>query len=330
MLVNPENVRALRLAISEGTIRGDFLPSIYIVEPTSRCKLGCIMCPNSLLGQDKLGDADVPALTRTFEKIAPYAELVMLYFMGESTLHPDFIEILESARHRIKGKLVLSTSAFELSQDQIDSMVKNLDILIVCIDRWEPDVYEKIRVGSNFAQVVANTEAILRTRGPDSPLQVIVKALDIHLPDKIDPNDLSEWDAFAQYWSVRGALPLGGWLNSWAGQLPNLLHLSKGVTPYQPDTRVPCADLWFKMVVNWQSRVVLCCHNWDYSVNLGDMNSTLEDTWHGDALVSLRTAHLARDYVGASSICATCREWGEGGELDAYLRLSPDDLFTVF
>lgn len=329
-LVNPANVEAIRAAMSTGTPTGSFLPAVYIVEPTSRCNLKCIMCPNSRLTPDKLGDATLEELQNTFKIISRYAELTMLYFMGESTLHPSFAEVLLSARSTLRGRIVLSTNATNLSDEAIAAIVAACDIVIVPIDRWDSEKYSKIRRLAVFNDVVVNAERILAHRGDGEVPTVIVKGLDI-TPRRSDaPIGSSELAAFDAYWSERRAIPLHGWLNTWAGQMPNLVQLSSGLTPYDPVDRGACADLWFKAVINWRGEVVLCCHNWDYSVRLGTMLSDgLRRVWHSTTLQELRRSHVSGDF-SCTEICATCREWGEPDELDAYLDPTGERLYKVF
>jgi MoaA/NifB/PqqE/SkfB family radical SAM enzyme len=284
------------------------------------------MLPNA-----KLGDAEVEELAGTFAAIAPYAELVMLYFMGESTLHPEFIRILELARSTIRGRIALSTNASKMSTGIMDAILTNTDLLILPIDRWSPVAYERIRRGSKFDEVVENAHELLRRRGDGIDPTIVIKGLDIVLPKESRDIKLEEeTQQFISYWQERGAVPLAGWLNTWAGQMPNLLRLASKPNPYEGSARVACADLWFKMVINWQGKTVLCCHNWDYSVPLGRLDDEgLIGVWQSEYLASLRAAQLRGDY-DCTSICATCREWGEPSELDSYLRLDMNDLFQVF
>lgn len=76
--------------------------------------------------------------------------------------------------------------------------------------------------------------------------------------------------------------------------------------------------------------VVLCCHNWNYSVKLGEFDAgNILSLWQSPDLVSLRQSHLRGEY-DCTPICYECREWAEPSELDSYLRLDVDDLFRVF
>ena len=289
------------------------------------------MCPNSKLTGSQLGHADLASLQATFHQIAPYAELTMLYFMGETTLHPSFRELMYSARATLKGSIALSSNAFAWNEEIMKTILDTVDVLVVPIDRWEKSAYETIRRGSKFDVVVEHAERLLQLRGGTSRPKVVVKGLDIHLPREGHSHDVDgEASRFRDYWLTRGAVPLAGWLNTWAGQMPNLLRLSSVPAPYSATRRTPCADLWFKMVINWQGKVVLCCHNWDYSIEISRLNGrTLSDAWSSMRITAARAGHARGDYF-VESICGSCREWGEPQELESYLRLNDDDLFRVF
>lgn len=331
-IVNPKNVGALRSAIERGEATGDFLPAVYVVEPVSECNLRCIMCPNHLLKASDIGHAKLSDLEVVFEAIAPTAELTMLYFMGEPTLHAQLPAILESARSSLQGRIVVSTNGQNVPDTQIGALLRNADIVIVPIDRWDSEQYSKIRRGGEFSQVVQFAEKLLDCRGGQASPQVLVKMLDLNINSASREVWNAESAAFREYWSSRGALPLAGWLDSWAGQLPNLLRLTAAGSPYSQSARTSCADLWFKMVVNWRGEVVLCCHNFDYSVKLGTGIASSFDIgriWQSASLVRYRESQMQGNFANPG-ICASCREWGEPGELDAYLGRGLEDYYRVF
>jgi hypothetical protein len=257
--------------------------------------------------------------------VSPVAELVMLYFMGEPLQHSCFTSLLSIARRNIQGSLVLSTNAMLLTDDKAFDVIDNgIDIVICCLDRWDKKAYEGIRRRASFDTVVANTERLLKIRGDREKPKVIVKALDFHMPDE-------ERKRFLDYWSVRGAIPLVGWIDTWAGQFPSLASLSGTPAPYSKAARVPCADLWFKMVINWRGDAVLCCHNYDYSYPLGHIESSesVWQVWQGKNLTALRQSHL-QEIFSCTKLCAGCREWGEIKELNVYTHLKQEEFSLVF
>ncbi len=323
-LVNATNVSRVRAAYRGGCITGDFLPSVFVVEPTSRCNIQCIMCPNHQLSPEDLGDMTLENARRIAASIGPTAELVMCYFMGEPLLHPQLDELLRIMREEVRGKLVLSSNLTKMDDHTIDSLLRrDVDVVICCIDRWEKTAYERIRIGASFDESVRSAEQLLRCRGNAERPMVIVKGLGIRMTAE-------EEEAFKSYWRSRGAVPLVGWVSTWAGQFPALARLSVHGAPYDRHKRVPCADLWFKMVVNWKGDVLLCCHNWSYSFSLGNVvEQGVDQVWHSLQLQQLRASHLQGQFA-VNTLCEHCREWAEMEELSAYLGLSEELIGLVF
>lgn len=324
MTVCPENVAELKRAYGAGEVVGSFMPAVFVVEPTSHCALNCVMCPQSELGANQLGQMSLQRASAIAKAIAPFAELTMLYFMGEPLQHSDIDAYLSLMRNALSGRLVLSTNGMDLNEENRASLLRNVDVVIACVDRWDSQAYRRIRRGGNFETVVANFEALLAERGDSLSPMVIAKTLDIHMPP-------DEQTRFAAHWSERGAIPLIGWVDTWAGQLPSLRKLTSTPAPYDESPRVACADLWFKMVINWRSEVVLCCHNFNYSHKLGSVRSAVDiaRVWHSQELGELRRDHLRGNFA-CNSLCEGCREWGALTELDAYVDLSPELLHLVF
>lgn len=322
--INLLNLEAIKEAYLREQVTGRFYPSVYVLEPISHCNLSCVMCPNSRLHIDQLGFMPLENLARILDYISPYAEHVMLYFMGEPLQHPQIIEFLELSRRILKGKISLSTNAMLLSDEIGRALIKNVDLIICCVDHWSKERYEKIRIGGNFETVVSNIENLLRLRGLSSEPKIVVKSLDFGFGK-------DELDDFKHHWRSRGGIPLVGWVDSWAGQFPNLRQIDYQPQPNSGLQRTHCADLWFKMVINWKGEVVLCCHNYNYSIKLGEFTDkrSLEQIWQGDRAKKLRRDHLARNY-SCNRLCKGCSEWGTLKEMDVYTGLENEQLGLVF
>lgn len=325
MSVNSLNVKALRAAITSGAVTGSFLPAVYVVEPVSHCNLQCVMCPNGKMTPTNWGDIDIQTFSKLMNAIQPYCEFLMLYWMGEPLLHPHICELLSIARAKIQGRIVVSSNMTVLPDEVADSLLENADVVLCCIDRWEKSAFERVRRGAVFEEVVGNTEKLINRKRSHQECKIIVKALDIN-------SQSTEYEKFCEYWKAKGAIPMQAWLNDWAGSLSTLRNAAKVAIPRDVSERSACADLWFKMVVNWRADVQLCCFDWNYTHNLGALSngsSTLEEIWHSDSLKRLREGHLARNWQ-TKAICKTCTTWGEIGEFEAYVDFTEESYFRVF
>nr|WP_294991472.1 radical SAM/SPASM domain-containing protein [uncultured Sediminibacterium sp.] len=324
--VNEKNIQSIKKAYDQKKAVGDFAPSVFVLEPISFCNLSCVMCPNSSLNEDKLGAMDHETFDRLLDKISPFAELTMLYFMGEPLQHPEIGDFLKLARKKLNGRLIVSTNCMLLT-DELAKLIIDLsiDVVICCLDHWSKERYEKIRIGGNFETVIHNIENLLsiKSKQERSETNVIVKSLDFGFEE-------NEREEYESYWSSRGGIPLIGWVDSWAGQMPGLRKLNFEPQPYADLDRSECADLWFKMVINWKAEVVLCCHNYDYSIQLGSLLQTDPQTlWQNDVITDFRRKHLEAKF-DCNPLCKNCSEWGTLKELDTYVNLERNNLKLVF
>ena len=326
MYVNSPNVAAVRSAIEQGAVSGEFLPTVYVVELTSICNLACVMCPNPRMPHSDLGHIDLGLFKKIIDDISPYAEFLMLYWMGEPTLHPRFKDAIKYARSRIKGKIVVSTNMTVGDKGTLQALRDHADIILCSLDRDKKASFEKIRRGASYAEVRHNIKKLLATEpSSDSQGEVVVKALDL------DHSGV-EFKEYEATWSKEGARVLLAWLNDWAGTFPGMRNAASMEIPRAAAYRVPCADLWFKMVINWKGQVSLCCFDWQYNQGIGHVADTegwLGSVWHSRNMIGHRKAHIERRYKDIS-ICEKCTTWGEPAELDAYVDWSEDSYFIVF
>ena len=213
-----------------------------------------------------------------------------------------------------------------LSEEVSRELVElNIDLIICCIDHWEKKKYENIRIGGKFETVIKNVEKLLELKNnvKSSKSLIVIKSLDFGFKNK-------ERVEFTDFWSSRGGIPLIGWIDSWAGQMPDLRKVKYQTQPYFESERVSCADLWFKMVINWKGDVVLCCHNFDYSISFGNIiENEIHSIWHGDKLIKYRQKHIESQF-NCNALCRGCTEWGTLGEMDIYTELNEENFSLIF
>lgn len=321
--VNSENVRLMRKALETDQLSGNFFPSVYVVEPTNKCNLKCIMCPNRFIKEEDLGEMSLSLFSEILEVISPFAEFVMLYWLGEPLLNGNITEMLTLARRKIKGRIVVSTNLSQTNDDLLNALLENTDTIICSLDRWDALAYEKIRKGASFLSVVSNIERLIDLRRPDQKCEIVVKALDISLKK-------TEYNKFKEYWSNRSVRLLHAWVNDWAGTFPSLRKTASIPIPHM-SPRTPCADLWFKMVINWRGNIQLCCFDWQNNQVIGNCESPdwLRSTWQGEKIISLRSSHVDKKFA-SSNLCKKCTTWGTISEYEAYVDFDDNSYFLLF
>jgi radical SAM protein with 4Fe4S-binding SPASM domain len=276
-----------------------------------------------MLDNAQLGEMSVEMGVVAARKIRPFAEFVMLYFVGEPLLHPRIFDFIDAVRKEIDGKIAISTNAVLLDENARSRLLASgIDIVICSIDGNTKSRYERIRKGANYETVITNVECLLRERREYAP-QIIVKCIDVGISK-------TEAMEFEKRWSGLGATAHLSWFNTWGGTLRSHSAHAVAPFPYENRRRVACADLWFKMVVNWNGDVVLCCVDWNSTVIIGNIfKMELNEIWHGEAARRLREKHGMEDWGGVPR-CSKCTQWSEMAELDIYCSPSSENHRVVF
>jgi len=134
------------------------------IEVTSRCNLKCVMCPVTVLAEHWPGR---DMAWETFERVAAgfeRAKWVHLQGWGEPLLHRRIFDMVERAK--ASGcRVGFTTNGTRLTEQTGARLLDlGLDLLAVSIAGASAATHEAIRVGSDFAKLVANLRGFLRMR----------------------------------------------------------------------------------------------------------------------------------------------------------------------
>ena len=131
-------------------------PVTVWVEPTNRCNIKCVMCPNPAIPKGDLGFMEMDLYKNIIDQVQDYAAAIELLFAGESFLHKKIFDMIEYAKS--KGiQVVTSTNGTLLGLRKDDILRSGLDRLNIAFDGYNKETYEKIRVGAKFDNVFKQT-----------------------------------------------------------------------------------------------------------------------------------------------------------------------------
>jgi|GEM_PF-6193742 len=144
-------------------------PEHAYVDLTGRCNLRCVICPHAYeegpVSRHPLMSDRV--LDRLEGSVFPHAKAVTFSCSGESLLHPRALEVLASAsRHTFLPMLIHNGTL--LRPEVRDVLVDIGAYLRISVDGASPAVFEAIRVGAHFGQVMRAVRAVVelaRSRG---------------------------------------------------------------------------------------------------------------------------------------------------------------------
>ncbi len=171
-------------------VLGRSAPSVVSIDVSGACNLRCRMCSlessNPRVGM--MGLTSLSRLSRQLEGIP----VIELSSGCEPTLNPDLEEMLAILRRdHPEAFLNLTTNATRISERFVQALVDHrVDKLLLSLDAAEPGLYESIRQGARFEDVMANlrrlAEGIHRSGSPVPELEVICTLMTLNA-DQIKP-----------------------------------------------------------------------------------------------------------------------------------------------
>lgn len=170
-------------------------PSSLILEVASDCNLNCVMC----FSRTKENKSETQRLSlEQFQYILkklPKLKEITILGRGESFINPDIYKMLEIGKNRnIKFDIV--TNGTLLTEANINKLPDNVRKIIVSIDAFIPEKYEKIRNGE-FNTVVNN---IKKLRQLKKNIYILINV--VMMRDNIE--DLPKFPEFAKNIGANG------------------------------------------------------------------------------------------------------------------------------
>lgn len=274
-------------------------PFDIIAEAANVCNLKCSMCFQT--------DDDLPVRKTTkvpfmkmdmFKKIADECAkykipALKLSWRGEPMLNKNFTQMLRYAK--AKGILeVTSLTNGTLMDENIccEIVDAKMDQLIISIDGFTKDTYEKIRIGADYDLVLNNVKTLLKIRGnsrkPFIRLQYTESEVNKH-----------ETERFYNYW--KNAVD-----EIAISYCQDFGSLKKNDADDIPVHKFTCKQPFQRLVVMTDGTVCVCATDVMGDISIGNIqDSRLIDLWNCPNINELREQHKTGNYH-LNSMCRIC------------------------
>jgi MoaA/NifB/PqqE/SkfB family radical SAM enzyme len=274
-------------------------PKVVLIDTTNFCNLKCSMCGHRLMTREK-GRMSMPLFRKIIDEIAEVdkSTRVWMVFFGEALIlrYQLYWQILYAKRKGLTD-VVLNSNGCLLDEEASRGLIESgLDAIYVGIDAFCPETYDKLRVGGDYNEVVANVNGLIdlkRKLGADKP-EVFVQFVEMGDNEK-------EVEDFRKYWTEQGATVKIRPKITWAGTVESWKVKSI--------PRHPC--YWAMRTCNicWDGRVVLCSVDYDAKFVAGDVSKdSIQTVWLG-SLKKIREMHQSGDYDSLPDFCRDCTDW---------------------
>jgi radical SAM protein with 4Fe4S-binding SPASM domain len=280
-------------------------PRYFEIETVNACNARCPMCTiDDWDRRDGLMKDDV--FQKIADEIGEHADVVKrvaLYRDGEPLIDRKLATKVAELKGRGVRKVGISTNAALLTPTKAEGLlISGIDEVLLSVDSLVPDVYEKIRVGLDFQEVMDNCLKFIALRDElGSDCQVWVRMIR-------QESNYAEWPTFERFWRSK-MKPTDRvdyrYLHNWGSQLVKFRPV------VEASTDKPCIALWSLMVIFANGDVPMCNVDSNLRHQLGNVrDSTIAQLWQSAEQNRRRDLHLTGNRA-AIPMCTSCTVWSE-------------------
>lgn len=277
--------------------------------------MGCPECPSGLKQFTRpTGKLNLDLHETMLDQVKKSVFYINYYFQGEPFLHPQFLELIRSAKKR-KIYTATSTNAHFIDENKAREIVASgLDRLIISIDGLTQKTYENYRVNGKLNKVIEGTKHLIaakkeaHSKTPHLIFQFLaVKPNEHEVPEVVKLGKEIGVDEVriktAQLYDYKHGNPLMPENETYARYKKNI----DGTYSLKYKTGNHCWRMWSSSVLTWDGKVVPCCFDKDAQHVLGSLeNASFKEIWNNAAYRSFRNAVLtSRNEI---DICQNCSE----------------------
>jgi radical SAM protein with 4Fe4S-binding SPASM domain len=265
-------------------------PPYLLVEPVSTCNLRCPFCFQTDKTFTKKPFMGVMKID-LFKKIIDEADIleigaITLASRGEPTLHKNLNEMLDyigSKKNILEVKL--NTNGTFLNEKICHSIFKNnISQIVISADHYIQEHFEKLRLGSNFKEIVRNVDELFFIRKkcyPESKTEIRVSGID-------NDKNLNRSE-FEKFWikrsdHVSAGFPIERW-NTYENKKNENLNS-------------PCENLWDRMYIWFDGKVNPCDADYKSYLSAGNFDEfSIKNLWNNKIMEKIRTDHLTNNRI---------------------------------
>lgn len=290
-------------------------PMNVTIEPTNFCNLRCPVCETGagILGR-KQGHMSFEDFKTIVDKIAPYTNTLMFYFMGEPFLNKNSYDMIRYAKNQ--GIRFITTCTNGDLVDPAKLVDCGLDEVNFQMGGTTQETHQIYRINSQLPKVLTNLkETILLRNEKKSPLKIQAGFILM----KHNEHQVADFKKSMTEYGVDSAVvidPCVRTIEEGHQYLPqNLEHWFYDPEAFQRGVLRPrfyppneCPWIYYAMNVHVTGNVVPCCRDALGQNVVGNLlTQSLDEVWNGPAYRTFRDK-LHKDQ-GQIEICRLCSSY---------------------
>ena len=270
-------------------------PSHIDIETSSICNLNCPMCYTTTDEFKEKVDAGLIDF-KLFKKIIDESVKYNLYsirlsFRGEAFLHPKIYDMIKYAKDSGVKEVSSLTHGGHIDEKKFEHLIDlGLDWLTISFDGIG-EMYEKIRHPLKFddaVQKIKNYQELKKEKGVVKP---VIKVQTIWPAISKNPEEF--YNIFNPITDQIASNPLIDYL----GNDSDIVY----------EENFTCPQLWQRMVIGSNGKVMMCANDEMNSHIVGDVNEdSIYNIWHGKKLNKARDIHKKHRGTKDLDVCKHC------------------------
>lgn len=281
-------------------------PNRITVELTNQCNVSCTFCPRQSMNM-KLGRMDRKLYFKIIDEAAKHLPIkLVLFFRGESLLHPDFLEFVRYAKDKGIGPIQFATNAYAMSKEISDEVIESgLDFISFSLDTLDSELYSRsrlkgdLRTSMDHVIYMSNRCRERRQKGLPTPkLQVSTIEVEEYLEGQAD---------FVAFWKQYADVVRVYYEHDDYGRFRNL-NIQEQLEGEVPN-RQPCRKVFTDMLIYWDGNLALCNYDWRGGLKgLNVSQISLADAWKSPVYEAVREMHNSECFHD-DIMCGNCEHW---------------------
>jgi len=266
------------------------VPIHILVEINSACNLRCPMCfqsDKSFTRKPYMGIMKFDLFKKIIDD-AQNEKIKALTFAvrGEPTSHPNFDKFLKYASNKF-FEFKMNTNATYLNEEKCHQILSSsMNIINFSIDAHLEKIYEKVRVGAKFKQVVKNLKLFKRIKNKFYKNSKIITRVSGILYRKDQRSKKFKRD-FKNFWSKY--VDEVGWANM-------KMQWDTYNNKPTPELSNPCHFLWDRMYIWYDGTVNPCELDYKSTLKITNIkNKKIRDIWNSKEYKKIRQIHLLKE-----------------------------------
>ena len=270
---------------------------------TNVCNLECTFCARTVRVEEgkwrKAKHMDMELFKKIIDEAAELGTYsINLNLLNEPLTHPKLMEMIRYAKQKGIIDVFFHTHGGLLTEEMANRLLDSgLDKLLISIDSPYKEKYNKMRVMSDFDNVMTNLKRFKELRDKRGQLNPMIRVSFIQFPDVTDKELMDAKELFLQF---ADALGFQQYVD------PRKDVGKDKIYPPGYQSQFVCQQPFTRLSIIEDGRVSPCCLDYDQELIIGDATKqNLKEIWESYKLIQLREVMKKGEFYTIPA-CATC------------------------